>query len=182
VLLARLFAQPANLLVLDEPTNDLDLETLELLEELLLGYSGTVLLVSHDRAFLDNVVSSTLVFEGNGGIQEYVGGYSDWLRQRSRASAAAARATSSGKPVAPGRSKPKKLGFKAARELEQLPATIEALESEQTELTDRLSEPTFYEGDAAEQARVHARIAELTGQLETAYERWTELEAERNVH
>jgi ATP-binding cassette subfamily F protein uup len=184
VLLARLFAQPANLLVLDEPTNDLDLETLELLEELLLDYSGTVLLVSHDRAFLDNVVSSTLVFEGGGRIQEYVGGYSDWLRQRRKSAAAtASNSAQSGKRTEPvpafTPAKPKKLSYKAARELEQLPMTIEALEAEQAQLTARLSEPSFYQEDRDEQRRVNARVNELTSELETAYERWTELEALR---
>ena len=182
VLLARLFAQPANLLVLDEPTNDLDLETLELLEELLIDYKGTVLLVSHDRAFLDNVVSSTLVFEGDGRIEEYVGGYSDWLRHKAASQREAAKAArrAAQKPAAVVKAKPVKLGFKAARELEQLPAAIETLEVEQTRLTDRLSEPAFYQEDSGEQARVHARIAELTAELEVAYERWTELEALRD--
>jgi ATP-binding cassette subfamily F protein uup len=175
-----LFAQPANLLVLDEPTNDLDLETLELLEELLIDYSGTVLLVSHDRAFLDNVVTSTLVFEGEGRIQEYVGGYSDWLRHSARRATAEVKSIKRTKSVAVTRSKPAKLGFKAARELEEVPAKIEALETEQHELALRLSQPAFYESDAADQARVHARITALTGELEAAYTRWAELEALRD--
>jgi ATP-binding cassette subfamily F protein uup len=179
VLLARLFAQPANLLVLDEPTNDLDLETLELLEELLIDYRGTVLLVSHDRAFLDNVVTSTLVFEGDGRIQEYVGGYSDWLRQRARPVAVAPKSARDTKPGAAARPKPATLGFKAARELEQAPAKIESLETEHSALVERLSQPDFYKSDAAEQARVHARIAALTAELEAMYARWTELEALR---
>jgi len=180
VLLARLFAQPANLLVLDEPTNDLDMETLELLEELLVDYGGTVLLVSHDRAFLDNVVASTLVFEGDGRIQEYVGGYSDWLRHSAKPVAAQPMSDKDTKPVAEMKPKPAKLGFKAARELEQAPAKIEALETEQSALVERLSQPAFYKSDAADQVRVHSRIAALTGELEAAYARWTELEALRD--
>jgi len=180
LLLARLFAQPANLLVLDEPTNDLDIETLELLEELLMGYSGTLLLVSHDRAFLDNVVTSTLVFEGNGRVQEYVGGYSDWLRQRAKSAASAAKTVVAAKLVALPKSNPVKLSFKDARELEQAPARIESLEAEQAELTERLSEPAFYKRPAAEQAKVHARLAALAAELEAVYARWYALEALRD--
>ena len=178
LLLARLFAQPANLLVLDEPTNDLDIETLELLEELLIDYRGTILLVSHDRAFLDNVVTSTLVFEGNGKVQEYVGGYSDWLKSRTKTAAA----TTTAAPLRQKSSrtqKTKKLGFNETRELEQAPAKIEQLELEQRELLARLSEPGFYKSDPADQARIHTRIAELGGQLEVIYARWDELEALR---
>jgi ATP-binding cassette subfamily F protein uup len=180
VLLARLFAQPANLLVLDEPTNDLDIETLELLEDLLIDYRGTLLLVSHDRAFLDNVVTSTLVFEGDGRVQEYVGGYSDWLRHRAKPVAATQSSGKDAKPVATTKKRPAKLGFKAGRELEQAPAIIESLETEQRELVERLSQPAFYQCDAAEQARVHARVAALTGEIEAAYARWTELEGLRD--
>jgi ABC transport system ATP-binding/permease protein len=181
LLLARLFAQPANLLVLDEPTNDLDIETLELLEELFIDYRGTLLLVSHDRAFLDNVVTSTLVFEGNGRVQEYVGGYSDWLRQRQVAAAAQLREESAQKTArsAP-RPRPAKLGFKDARELEEWPARIESLESEQTELGERVSQPGFYKSDPAEQARVRARLAALPAELEAGYARWQALEALRD--
>ncbi|NNL66091.1 MAG: ATP-binding cassette domain-containing protein, partial [Myxococcales bacterium] len=178
VLLARLFAQPANLLVLDEPTNDLDLETLELLEARLVEYAGTVLLVSHDRAFLDNVVTSTLVFEGGGRIQEYVGGYSDWLRRRDDRSAPAPKPPK--EPKRAPKAKPRKLGFKAVRELEQAPERIETLEAEHVDLVASLSEPAFYTRDAAEQARVHTRIAELARELEAAYARWAELEALRD--
>jgi ATP-binding cassette subfamily F protein uup len=176
VLLARLFAQPANLLVLDEPTNDLDLETLELLEELLVDYNGTVLLVSHDRAFLDNVVTSTLAFEGEGRIQEYVGGYSDWLRHTTTR----APVKTAPKPKVETKRKPTKLGFKAARELDEAPARIEALETEQRELADRLNQPTFHKSDAADQARVYSRLEAITKELEVAYNRWTELEALRD--
>jgi ATP-binding cassette subfamily F protein uup len=178
LLLARLFAQPANLLVLDEPTNDLDIETLELLEALLVDYPGTILLVSHDRAFLDNVVTQTLVFESGGRVQEYVGGYSDWLRQRKlpepqSASAPAAAAMRTARRAAT------KLSYKDERELAALPAAIEALEAEQAELAARVSEPEFWRGAAAEQARVQQRLAALPAQIEQAYARWAELEAQR---
>ena len=178
LLLARLFARPANLLVLDDPTNDLDIETLELLEELLMGYRGTLLLVSHDRAFLDNVVTSTLVFEGDGHVQEYVGGYSDWMRTRKPPEPVAKVAQA--RPTAPT-AKPKstKLSFNDARELDQLPTRIEALEAEQSKLAERLNEPSFYRSAASEQARVHERLAELAAEIEKDYERWYELEALR---
>jgi ATP-binding cassette subfamily F protein uup len=180
LLLARLFAQPANLLVLDEPTNDLDIETLELLEELLMEYRGTLLLVSHDRAFLDDVVTSTLVFEGEGRVVEYVGGYTDWFRHRSRTQAAALKAATGAAmpPVAvkQPKQKPVKLGNKEQHELEQLPARIEALDAEQAALNERISHPDFYRGDAAEQARVHARQRALAAELEAAYARWDALE------
>jgi ATP-binding cassette subfamily F protein uup len=180
VLLARLFALPANLLVLDEPTNDLDLETLELLEELLINYDGTVLLVSHDRAFLDNVVTSTLVFEGDGRIQEYVGGYSDWLRLSTRRLASTPDTVKPARPIPVRKSKPAKLGFNQTRELDQIPAKIEALEFEQSELTEGLSQPDFYKRNPDDQARVHARITQLTSELEAAYRRWAELDALRD--
>jgi ATP-binding cassette subfamily F protein uup len=154
-LLARLFARPANVLVLDEPTNDLDIETLELLEALLQDYSGTVFLVSHDRAFLDNVVTQTIASEGGGQWKEYVGGYSDWLRQRP--AGGAARFDASGGPDArpastvgagtTAKAKPvqgRKLSFKEQRELDQLPARIAALETEQGALHGRLADPAFY--------------------------------------
>jgi ATP-binding cassette subfamily F protein uup len=176
-----LFAQPANLLVLDEPTNDLDVETLELLEELLVDYRGTILLVSHDRAFLDNVVTSTLVFEGAGKIEEHVGGYSDWLRYRARSAALERKAVAGSRPQkAAPKPKPRKLGFKEVRELEEAPAKIESLETEQSELVERLSQPAFYQSAADEQARVHARVAAIRHELELAYARWSELEAVRD--
>jgi ABC transport system ATP-binding/permease protein len=179
LLLARLFAQPANLLVLDEPTNDLDIETLELLEELLTDYEGTLLLVSHDRAFLDNVVTSTLVFEGAGRVQEYVGGYSDWLRQRSERTPETPQAP---RPPAAARApKPKatKLSYKDERELAQLPARIESLEAEQATLAERVSQPAFYTGDPGERAAVQARLAALPAEIEVAYARWAALESQR---
>jgi ABC transport system ATP-binding/permease protein len=181
LLLARLFAQPANLLLLDEPTNDLDIETLELLEERLLEFRGTILLVSHDRAFVDNVVTSTLAFEGDGRVFEYVGGYSEWLRQR-RTPAAGAPA---GRLPAPAVAKPAptaakaRLGFKEQRELAELPARIEALEQLQRELAEQVSQPEFYRRSAAEQAPVQERLAALPAELEAAYARWTSLEGRR---
>jgi len=178
LLLARLFAQPANLLVLDEPTNDLDIETLELLEALLVDYTGTILLVSHDRAFLDNVVTSTLVFDGVGRVQEFVGGYSDWLRQRAASDAKAASAPGASAQRAQKRPSTK-LSYKDERELAQLPAAIEALESEQSALAERISRPEFYRGDSQEQTRVQQRLAALPAEIEAAYARWTKLEAQR---
>jgi ATP-binding cassette subfamily F protein uup len=147
LLLARLFAQPANLLVLDEPTNDLDIESLELLEDTLQGYGGTLLLVSHDRAFLDNVVTQTLVAEGSGVWKEYVGGYSDWLAQRPRNESVAP--ASAAKPQAGTREKPKaKMSFKEQRELDALPAEIDALEQEQHALTARRGSADYHKQGA----------------------------------
>jgi ABC transport system ATP-binding/permease protein len=184
LLLARLFSQPANLLVLDEPTNDLDIETLELLEERLLEFNGTILLVSHDRAFVDNVATSTLAFEGDGQVFEYVGGYTDWLRQRRSpaeslvAVAPQSRVASTPLPAA-ATPAPAKLSYKEQRELEQLPARIEALEAEQAELNESISRPAFYKSDAAEQARVQARLAQVSADLAAAYARWESLEPRR---
>ena len=181
LLLARLFTKPANLLVMDEPTNDLDLETLELLEELLLEYSGTLLLVSHDRAFLDNVVTSCLVFESNGGIGEYVGGYSDWLRQRSVPTPIPAVVKP--KPVAPPAPKPSrpaasgKLSYNERRELERLPARIEELEQRQQKLQAAIADPAFYKQEAATVTQRLEELRALEVELETVYGRWEELEA-----
>jgi len=183
LLLARLFSQPANLLILDEPTNDLDIETLELLEERLMEFSGTILLVSHDRAFVDNVATSTLAFEGDGQVFEYVGGYTDWLRQRrSPAAALAAVAPQSRSASAQAASTapaPAKLSYKEQRELEQLPGRIEALEKQQRELNETVSRPAFYKRDAADQARVQTRLAEISAELAAAYARWESLEPRR---
>lgn len=179
LLLARLFSQPANLLVMDEPTNDLDIETLELLEELLMDYSGTLLLVSHDRAFLDNVVTGCLVFEGQGRVREYVGGYSDWLSQRQAAEPVI-------KPQSAPKAKPKtprasaKLSYKDLQELEQLPARIERLEAEQAKLQNFTANPDLYRGDSAEVVRTMDRLRNLEGELEDAYARWEELESQRS--
>jgi len=176
LLLARLFSQPANLLVLDEPTNDLDVETLELLEERLLDFGGTILLVSHDRAFVDNVATQTLAFEGDGRVFEYVGGYTDWQRQRrTPVEVKRAEAARSEAPRAPRTAK--KLGFNEQRELAALPAKIEALEAEQASLSEEVSRPEFYKRATSEQAEVQARLAALPAELEAAYARWQELEA-----
>jgi ATP-binding cassette subfamily F protein uup len=183
LLLARLFARPSNLLVMDEPTNDLDAETLDLLEEMVANYAGTLLLVSHDRAFLDNVVTSTLVFEGNGRVQEYVGGYGDWLRQRQpeARSAKSEPRGSNPEPRAPSavRVRGRKLSYKEQRELEALPGRIEALEAEQRALNLTIAGPEFYkEGAGAIDASL-ARVDELQRQLTDAYARWDELESRR---
>ncbi|MDD2702810.1 MAG: ATP-binding cassette domain-containing protein, partial [Candidatus Omnitrophica bacterium] len=178
LLLARLFTRPFNLLVMDEPTNDLDIETLELLEELLLDYSGTLLLVSHDRTFLNNVVTSTIVMEGNGTVNEYPGGYDDWLRQRQpnpppalpKKKAVKETARKEKAPV------PRKLTFKEQRELDELPRRIEELEAEQKELYRLLADFVFYQGDPAEISRVKTRSEALSGELDKAYARWEYLE------
>ena len=177
LLLARLFAQPSNLLVMDEPTNDLDVETLELLEELLAEYPGTLLLVSHDRDFLDNVVTSTLVMQdgGEGRVGEYVGGYTDWLRQRARATIAMSKSASSSAVAAPVAMK-RKLNYKDARELEQLPARIEVLETRFAELTAQMNEPAFYQRDGAAITTHNVAVAQTQAELDIAYARWSELE------
>lgn len=180
LLLAKLFTKPSNLLVLDEPTNDLDQDTLELLEELLMDYSGTVLLVSHDRQFLDNVVTSTLVFEGDGLISEYAGGYEDYLRQRKKPSSKLP-----GVPTKPGKSAPKpkaekkktRLSYMEKRELEALPQKIEDLETEHSELIETLGDPNLYtKGNDAVQA-LEKRLPLLEKELSDAYERWETLDA-----
>jgi ATP-binding cassette subfamily F protein uup len=182
LLLAKLFAQPSNLLVMDEPTNDLDVETLELLEELLTEYKGTLLLVSHDREFLDNVVSGTLVLEGDGEVGEYVGGYSDWLRQKPAGLAAVEATTPVAKkvetsPATPSNEKPKrKLSYKDARELEQLPARIEQLEAEVAKHAEAMNDPSFYQQDNAAIQRANDALAKVQAELEMAYARWAELE------
>ncbi len=180
LLLAKLFAQPSNLLVMDEPTNDLDVETLELLEELLSDYPGTLLLVSHDRDFLDNVVTSTLVMEGKGRVGEYVGGYSDWLRQRPQVAVPAPQAAKTPPPAAAPAVTPapakRKLSYKDARELEQLPARIEALESRLAELTDAMNDPAFYQRGSDAIAAHNAELATTQAELDAAYARWAELD------
>ncbi|WP_353084213.1 ATP-binding cassette domain-containing protein [Stenotrophomonas sp.] len=184
LLLAKLFAQPSNLLVMDEPTNDLDVETLELLEELLSDYTGTLLLVSHDRDFLDNVVTSTMVMEGDGVVGEYVGGYTDWQRHAARVAAAAAAApVVAAKPVAAAAAaaapaEPKrKLSYKDARELEQLPLKIETLEKDVEGLTAAMNDPAFYQRSAADMAAHNAKLAKVQAELDAAYARWEELDA-----
>lgn len=175
LMLAKLFAQPSNLLVMDEPTNDLDIETLELLEDLLADYAGTLLLVSHDRAFLDAVVTSTIVLEGDGKIEEYVGGYSDWLRQRPAEPAPqATKPRRQDKP--PPRAAPK-LGFRETRELAALPGQIESLEQQIAEQVERMGEPEFYTADSAAIVSANEQLAALQQTLQEAYQRWEELES-----
>jgi ATP-binding cassette subfamily F protein uup len=175
LLLARLFSQPANVLVLDEPTNDLDVETLELLEEILLNFDGTILLVSHDRRFLDNVVTSSVVFEGQGVVREYVGGYADWLRQRPQPVAAAK--AEKPKPVAAKKPTAKKLSYKLQRELDLLPQQMEATEAELERLHAVTASPEFYAGDQAEVASTLELLQQQEQQLEALMERWVELES-----
>ncbi|MGH8040937.1 MAG: ATP-binding cassette domain-containing protein [Rudaea sp.] len=184
LLLAKLFAQPSNLLVMDEPTNDLDVETLELLEELLGAYKGTLLLVSHDREFLDNVVTSTLVLEGEGRVGEYVGGYADWLRQRSP-SKEGARQLPEGKSRLTNRPPPapvekadakRKLSYKDARELESLPARIEALEADIAARTQALQDPNFFRQDNAAIVAANTELAARQADLDAAYARWQALD------
>ncbi|WP_280188242.1 ATP-binding cassette domain-containing protein [Delftia sp. PS-11] len=182
LLLARLFARPANVLVLDEPTNDLDIETLEMLEELLQGYDGTVFLVSHDRSFLDNVVTSTIAWEGPGQWREYEGGVQDWLDQsrRSRDLAEAAQprpAKEEARPAAPrndGKAR-RKLSYKEQRELEQLPERIAALEAEQKSIQEALADGSLYASDNARAVALHQRDAAIDEELLEALERWTAL-------
>jgi len=185
LLLARLFAKPANCLVLDEPTNDLDIETLELLEELLTDYPGTVFLVSHDRTFLDNVVTEVIVSEGQGLWREYVGGFSDWERVRASAPAqaagqpakpAAAKAGAAPEPGAPV-AKKVKLSYKDQRELEELPKLIASLEDEQSAIAAMLASADFYKTNPADARRITARNAEIDDLLLDALERWEALEA-----
>ncbi|MBB3168527.1 ATP-binding cassette domain-containing protein [Simiduia aestuariiviva] len=191
VLLARLFSKPANLLVLDEPTNDLDVETLELLEELLSNYEGTLLLVSHDRAFLDNVVTSCFAFEGDGQVREYVGGYEDWLRQGGRwhrhrdaansqaGSGASAATTQESEPHSAVKhdAKGKKLSYKLQRELAELPRKIEVLEAEIASLQEAMAAPAFFDQPREVTEKSLTALAEKEAALELAFERWAELDA-----
>jgi ATP-binding cassette subfamily F protein uup len=178
LLLARLFARPANVIVLDEPTNDLDAETLELLEELLFDYKGTLLLVSHDRAFLNNVVTSTIVFEGRGLVAEYAGGYDDWLLQRAKPAETPPEKKEAGKARQSSPStNPGKLGFKQSRELSELPRRIDDLESEQKELHAAMSDPFYYKKNREEIAALQKRLTEVEQDIEAAYLRWEILES-----
>ncbi|MGZ8454353.1 MAG: ATP-binding cassette domain-containing protein, partial [Candidatus Binatia bacterium] len=183
LLLAKLFTQSANLMVLDEPTNDLDVDTLELLEELLSEYEGTLLLVSHDRTFLDNVVTSTLVFEGDGKFNEYAGGYEDWARYQRQIPDAPSDINKRANGVAmppPADSKrtekPRKLSYKEQRELTALPEKIEALEAEAAELNARMGEPEFYRQGNEKISVAMARIEAVKSELESCYARWQVLE------
>lgn len=202
LMLAKLFAKPFNLLVMDEPTNDLDVETLELLEELLIEFQGTLILVSHDRAFVDNVVTGTLVFEGNATLNEYVGGYEDWLRQKAQSGnadnypASGRLGASSAKKSVPAQTaassgvavqqtdaqqsvaRPaRKLSFSEKRELEQLPQLIEKLDVEQTALTDKMADAEFFQQEKDVIAAATQRLEQIEQELEQAYRRWEELEA-----
>jgi ATP-binding cassette subfamily F protein uup len=192
LLLARLFARPSNLLVMDEPTNDLDTETLELLEEMVANYAGTLLLVSHDRAFLDNVVTSTLVFEGQSKVTEYVGGYSDWLRQRAAGGSDKARppAPVAAAPVAaalvaqapaPARAPPppkaRRLSYKDQRELAAMPEKIQRLEAEQQQLQANIADPALFQGNHERGALALQRLQALAAEIESAYARWDALES-----
>ena len=181
LLLARLFSRPANVLVLDEPTNDLDIETLELLESLLQDYPGTLLLVSHDRAFLDNVVTQTIAFEGGARWKEYVGGYGDWQRMRTPTSAAAAAGELAPPAPAPAPAqaarKKAKLTYNESRELEALPARLKALEDEQAELARRLAEPEVYRDRSVDVRALNARHDAIDAELTRLLARWEELES-----
>lgn len=185
LLLARLFARPSNLLVMDEPTNDLDAETLELLEDRLADYPGTLLLVSHDRDFLDNVVTSVMVMEGNGQVGEYVGGFSDWERLRDRQApadqAAAPTAPSSPAPANKPKTASRKLSYKLARELEELPAELERLESEIAALAKAMNDPGFFQQPADTVNQASERAQSLQAALDSAYQRWEELEAMKSA-
>ncbi len=192
LLLAKLFSKPANLLVLDEPTNDLDVETLELLEEVLAGYKGTVLMVSHDRAFLDNVVTSTLVFEGEGKVREYVGGYQDWIRQGGSPRLLGVSESKSGKselntavvtapvaeaaPVAAAADTKKKLSYKFQRELEALPGQIEAVEQKIAAIQLQISDAGFYQKSSEHTSKVLADLERMQAELDVLVERWAELD------
>jgi ATP-binding cassette subfamily F protein uup len=179
LLLARLFSRPANVLVLDEPTNDLDIETLELLESLLQEYEGTLFLVSHDREFLDNVVTQTIASEGGGEWKEYAGGYSDWQRVKSRAAAPEPARQKTGVLAPRRRTQGSKLGYKEERELAELPGKLEALEREQEEITGRLADPSLYRDRPGELKPLQARHAAIEEELTRALARWEELEAKK---
>ena len=192
LLLAKLFSKPANILVLDEPTNDLDVETLELLEEQLSEFKGTVIVISHDREFLDNVVTDTIFLDGTGRVREFVGGYSDWRRQgvvfpaessgsrpdkqdkREKTEATTKKPEASAAPAA--KSKPVKLSYKLKLELEQLPGKIEALEQEVAEFQQAISAPDFYSGDPEKVSKTLEQLSDAEARLEQVIERWMELE------
>ena len=189
LLLARLFTKPSNVLVLDEPTNDLDMETLEVLEERLLEYSGTILLVSHDRAFLNNVVTSTLVFEDDGVVTEYAGGYDDWINQRpgqndkkNSDKKNTIRKKASKKRLKKEEDRPRKLTFKERGELERLPGRIEDLEQERNRIYEQMSSPEFYRSDSEKISQTQARLEELERILDETYDRWEELESLRETN
>ena len=173
--MARLLTKPSNVLVLDEPTNDLDIETLELLEELLVEYPGTLLLVSHDREFVNNVVTSTLVLEGEGRVKEYAGGYDDWLRQRPPEPPRPEPPKDKPKPAA--KERPPRLTYAQQRELDALPDRIAELESQLDELHRRMADPAFYRQEPAEIVKTNTRLQALQTDLANAYQRWEDLKA-----
>jgi ATP-binding cassette subfamily F protein uup len=190
LLLARLFTRPSNVLVLDEPTNDLDIETLELLEAQIVEFPGTVLLVSHDRTFLDNAVTSTFAFEGDGQIHEYVGGYEDWLRQRPRRASTDDEEEKAAVRPAPPATSPtrspaarvairKRLTFREQRELEALPSGIAALEAEEAQLAAAMNEPDFFRQSPQDLRTAVARLEEIRAALLQQYERYYELQSRR---
>ena len=179
LLLAKLFTQPANLLVMDEPTNDLDAETLDLLEDLLMNYHGTLLLVSHDRAFLNNVATSTIVFDDDGQVREYVGGYDDWMQQRQLSkTTTVTKEKSTPKPVKSS-GKKTSLTYQEQLDLEALPKQIEAMELKQAELHDKVSQADFYQQAADKVTAVQDQLTQLEEELELAYDRWQQLEAKQ---
>ncbi len=173
LLLAKLFTRPANLLILDEPTNDLDMETLDLLEELLLDYKGTVLLVSHDRSFLNDVVTSSLIFGENGSIEEIIGGYDDWQALKQPAAPVVKKEKA---PAQPRKERARKLSFKEKRELEELPLRIETLEQEQQDIHEKMADPASYRDNPELIGQLKARLENIEAELEISYQRWDELE------
>nr|WP_279076274.1 ABC transporter ATP-binding protein [Hafnia alvei] len=186
LLLAKLFLKPSNLLILDEPTNDLDIETLELLEELVDGYQGTVMLVSHDRQFVDNSVTDCWIFEGNGVINSYVGGYYDAHKQKAdmrsfSQQSASKPQTSASAPKTEAKKRSNKMSYNLLRELEQLPVRLEELETELTAMQEKVAKPDFFNQSHEETQNVLQKMAEVEQQLETAFERWEELEAMKNA-
>jgi ATP-binding cassette subfamily F protein uup len=179
LLLARLFARPANLLVLDEPTNDLDIDTLEILEAMLQDFPGTMMLVSHDRALLDNLVTSTLIVHGDGKITESIGGYADWRQSQAEAEPVCQVSRPVEKTSAPPQRQsdgPRKLTYREQRELERIPGQIEALEAEQSRLNQLMSDPAFYQGDHHKVNQAVARLKTVEAEIAQAYQRWADLE------
>jgi ATP-binding cassette subfamily F protein uup len=173
LLLAKLFTQPSNMLILDEPTNDLDIDTLDLLEELLIDYKGTIILVSHDRAFINNVVTSTLAFEGQGAFNHYVGGYNDWLRQRTKQLNQTSKPKKTDTRI---KKKTVKLSYKDQRELNELPGQIEKLETEIDKISQQMSEPDFFKTAREQIQKTEKRLLQLQNMLSQCYERWEILE------
>ncbi len=178
LLLAKLFTQPANLLVLDEPTNDLDAETLDLLEELLTAYQGTLLLVSHDRAFLNHVVTSTIAFDEDGIVREYIGGYDDWLQQRPQSTVTNTQPVA--KKTKPRNKRKPALSYREQQELDALPSKIEVLEQQQAQLQQQVSDPAFYQQALAQQRTTQETLTAITSELSVLYDRWDELETKKN--